>query len=79
MTLATLGQPVEERDIAQEAAMEDIWFTAYSDVDENNIDMARVHACVAYRTAVIGRLSSLAYTTADVTAADRWPEEECPF
>lgn len=72
MTLATLGQMVDERTTAQDSAIEDIWDTACSDVDGNCINMTRVNLCVVYRTAVIERLSQLAYTVTDVTAADNW-------
>ena len=72
MTLATLGQLIEERETAQDAYIEDVWATACSDVDSNSINMARVNGCVVYRTAVIERLTQLAYTEADVTGAGDW-------
>lgn len=68
MTLATLGQLLEERTHGEDAYVEDVWETACGDVDSNNLDWARIHGCSIYRTAVVERLSQLAYTEADVTA-----------
>jgi hypothetical protein len=67
MTLVMIGELTEEKIAAQDAALEDIWDSACSDVDANQIDWQRIHACPVYRTGVIERLRQLVVTEADVT------------